>query len=296
MAWRAEWETPERQFGFGGGRGGSFFSHAPITRTLLLLCVGVTLLSLVARNWIGAGDPTAWLALSLDNAPFVYPFFTYVFPHSTYNPLHIILNMLMLWWLGQELESRLGKTRYLTLFFGAAVFGALAHLAFTLALREARGGMLMGASGGVFALIFFIARETPSRPFFFYFVQIPARVLAFLLLVLEVWPLLFGRFDADGVAHACHLAGAAYGFVWQRHPFDAFAALDRARGVLRERAAERTAANESADDAEMDRLLRKIHDQGMPSLTASERRFLEERSRALKRRPPGSVDTLRDPP
>jgi hypothetical protein len=32
----------------------------------------------------------------------------------------------------------------------------------------------------------------------------------------------------------------------------------------------------------------------MPSLTAGERRFLEQRSRTLKRRSPGSVDTPDD--
>ena len=216
MSWRPEWEeAPHGRFGFGFGSGSrrSFFSVAPITRTLVLLCIAVTLLSALARNWLDVEDPSRWLALSTDNAPFVYPFFTYVLPHSTYNPLHIVLNMVMLWWLGQELEVRLGPTRYLTLFFGAAVLGAIAHLGLSLFVG-ARSGLLMGASGGIFALIFFIARESPGRPFFFYFIAIPARVLAIILLVIEVWPIFFGSFS-DGVAHACHLAGAAFGYVYR---------------------------------------------------------------------------------
>ncbi len=277
MTWRPEWdEAPQRRFGFGGG--GSFFAVAPLTRTIVLLCVAVWLLSSVSVHWFGlSSELSNRLALSLDNAMWVYPFFTYVLPHSIYAPLHVVLNMVMLWYLGQELEVRLGRARFATLFFGAAALGGLAHLVLALVTRSA-GGDLMGASGGIFALIFFIARESPGRPFFFYFVAVPARVLAFLLVVLEVFPLFTGSF-ADGVAHACHLSGAAFGWVFQRHPFDAFALLARAR----EAAAERSRASEQrhaeADEQEMDRLLKKIHEQGMPSLTASERRFLEERSR-----------------
>jgi len=281
MTWRPEWDdASRRRFGFGGG-GRSMFAGAPLTVTLMLACIAVTVLAAISVNWFGLReDPLRWLALSLDNAAFVYPFFTYVLPHSTYHPLHIVLNMYVLWFLGRELEARLGRARFATLFFGAAVFGALAHLVVSLVIRI-RPGSLMGASGGIFALIFFIARETPGRPFFFYFVAVPARVLAILLVALESWPIIFGQ-ASDGVAHACHLAGALFGWVYQRHPFDAFGRVGRVRDALRERAAERTERRAEEDDAEMDRLLRKIHDEGMPSLTASERRFLDERSRSLR--------------
>lgn len=281
MSWRPEWEEAgPRRMGFGGG-GGPFFAVAPITRTLVVLCILVTLFAAVARNWFGLQeDPSRWFALSADNAWYLYPFVTYVLPHSTYDAWHVVLNMVMLWFLGQELEARLGRTRFATLFFGAAVFGALAHLGFSL-VSGMRPGDLMGASGGIFALLFFIARESPNRPFFFYFIAIPARVLAIILVIVEVWPLVFGGF-ADGVAHACHLAGAGFGWVWQRHPFDALGLLDRVREAMRSRSSAREVRRAEEDDAEMDRLLRKIHEQGMPSLTERERRFLDDRSKRLR--------------
>src|SRR5687767_1907490 len=103
MTWRAEWEEPpHRRMGFGGvGGGGRFFAVAPITRILVLLCIAVTLLSALGANWFAANQtPTRWLALSLDNAWYVYPLFTYVLPHSTYDAWHIVANMVMLWYLG----------------------------------------------------------------------------------------------------------------------------------------------------------------------------------------------------
>jgi membrane associated rhomboid family serine protease len=285
MSWRPEWEEgPPRRMGFGGTGGGSFFAVAPIARTLLLLCIGVTVFSAISRNWIGADPLEPWLALTPQNAKFVYPFFTYVLPHSTYDAWHIVLNMVMFWYLGQELEVRLGRTRFLTLFFGAAVFGAIAFVLLAVAMSLFTGSVpsyrLMGASGGIFALIFYIARESPSRPFFLYFIAVPARVLAFILVVLEIWPIIFGA--SDGVAHSVHLAGAGFGWVYQRHPFDAFALVGRWREAARARAVRREQRVGERDDAEVDRLLRKIHDQGMPSLTPAERRFLDERSRSLR--------------
>lgn len=283
MTWRPEWEQPpQRRFGFGGfGGGRSFFAVAPLTKLIVLACVAVTLLSAVSVNWFGfEKDLSYYLALRHDNAVLVYPFFTYVLPHSVYGPLHIVLNMVMLWYLGQELEVRFGRTRFATLFFGAAALGGLAHLFLSLVTRVPPG-VLMGASGGIYALIFFIARESPSRPFFIYFISVPAIVLAFLLLVLDLYPIIFGSL-ADNVAHACHLAGAGFGWVFQRHPFDAFAFVPTVRERLRERSEERTQRNATDADAEMDRLLQKIHEQGTTSLTPSERRFLDERSKSLR--------------
>jgi membrane associated rhomboid family serine protease len=296
MAWRPEWDdAPRHRLGFGGGR----FGRAWASRLLVALCVLVTLVATVADNWFrGDGEPSAitpWLALHLGNAKWVYPFFTYVLPHDTGSPLHLLLNMVMLWLLGEELELKLGRTRFLTLFFGAALTGAAAFLAVEYATRlppsayeglarPLHGTMLLGASGGLFGLLVHVARESPNRPFFFYFVAVPAKVLVGLFVLLDVYPLLFGR--ADGVAHVCHLGGAAFGWVWYSHPFDAYGALPAAlrswRASAAARATQRTAERDAADDAEMDRLLQKIQEQGMPSLTASERRFLEERSRRLR--------------
>lgn len=266
-----------RRMGFGGGS----FGAARITRLLVVLCVGVTLASAVSANWFGADRTLSWfLGLRSGNAAWLYPFVTYVLPHDSYHPLHIVLNMVMLWFLGRDLEVRLGRGRFLALFFGGAIAGALGHVLLGLVLGRSTG-LLMGASGGIFALIFFVARETPHRQFVFYFIPIPARVLAFLLLVLEVYPLVFHGLEG-GVAHACHLAGAGYGWVFQRHPLEIPDFAARWRAARARRASEAVRRESAADDAEMDRILAKIGAHGMPSLSERERRFLEQRGRELR--------------
>ena len=277
MAWRSGWnDGPRRGLGFGAALG-----PARATMTILIACCAVTLASMIVD---GRGDGTrpviGWLALHGGNAKFVYPFFTYVLPHSTSFLLHLVLNMVMLVSLGAEIEIRFGRGRFLTLFFGGALLGAITWFAVEAASGGA--GPLLGASGGIFALLFFVAREQPSRSFFFYFVAVPARVLAAILVLLDLVPLLQGA--SDGVAHACHLAGAAFGFVFQRHPFDALSALSGVRAAVREQSQQRTVQRARDDDAEMDRLLAKIHDSGMQSLTRSERAFLERRSKDARRR------------
>lgn len=290
MTWRPEWEEqPRRGFGFGGGVGGW-----GATRTLVALCVVVTLVSMVMAA-IERSDParaaepltlTYWLGLSTQNAAWVYPWFTYVFPHDVTDVTHILFNGVILWFLGVDLEARLGRGRFLTLFFGSALVGAIAHIVVQAIFFPVLPGQiaphLIGASGGIFGLIFYVARETPNRPFFFFIIAVPAKVLAAILLIKELFPLLSNGVNSDSTAHLCHLGGLAFGLAYFSRPFDAFEGLARMRERWRTVAAARLRDRIASDDAEMDRLLQKIHERGMESLTASERSFLDERSRNLR--------------
>jgi membrane associated rhomboid family serine protease len=281
MTWRPEWEEqPRRGFGFGGGGGGW-----GATKTLVALCVGVTFVSMVIAA-AGGGQPlNQWFGLSLRNAAWIYPWFTYVFPHDATDVTHILFNGILLWFLGVDLEARLGRRRFLTLFFGSALVGAIAHVVIQAVASDNPAQLsfrLIGASGGIFGLIFYIARETPNRPFFFFIIAVPARVLAGILLIKETFPLLSNGFNSDGIAHLCHLGGAAFGLLWYSRPFDAFEGLASLRDRWRAHAAARARERVASDDAEMDRLLKKIHDTGMESLTGAERSFLDERSRNLR--------------
>ena len=84
-----------------------------------------------------------------------------------------------------------------------------------------------------------------------------------------------------GVATQVHLAGAAVGWFWA----NGFAhlgwpdPLSRWRASRQEAARRREATRAADDEAELDRILAKISREGLPSLTAKERDFLEKRSR-----------------
>jgi membrane associated rhomboid family serine protease len=62
-------------------------------------------------------------------------------------PIHILFNMLMLWWFGQALEVLLGPVRYLGIYFASALAGSAG------ALLVAPDVPTVGASGAVFGIL-----------------------------------------------------------------------------------------------------------------------------------------------
>ncbi|MEU3662544.1 rhomboid family intramembrane serine protease [Streptomyces sp. NPDC032940] len=74
-----------------------------------------------------------------------YRLLTAMFLHGSY--MHILFNMLSLWWLGGPLEGALGRARYLALYFCSGLAGsALSYL-----IAEPNQPSL-GASGAIFGL------------------------------------------------------------------------------------------------------------------------------------------------
>ncbi|MEU2774493.1 rhomboid family intramembrane serine protease, partial [Streptomyces sp. NPDC007162] len=63
------------------------------------------------------------------------------------NYMHIVFNMLSLWWIGGPLEAALGRARYITLYFVSGLAGsALTYL------LAAQNQPSLGASGAIFGL------------------------------------------------------------------------------------------------------------------------------------------------
>ncbi|MFJ8720002.1 rhomboid family intramembrane serine protease [Streptomyces sp. NPDC004166] len=74
-----------------------------------------------------------------------YRLLTSMFLHVNY--IHILFNMLSLWWIGGPLEAALGRARYLALYFVSGLAGS----ALTYLLADANQPSL-GASGAIFGL------------------------------------------------------------------------------------------------------------------------------------------------
>jgi membrane associated rhomboid family serine protease len=74
-----------------------------------------------------------------------YRLLTAMFLHGSY--IHILFNMLSLWWIGGPLEAALGRARYLALYFVSGLAGsALTYLI------AAPNQPSLGASGAIFGL------------------------------------------------------------------------------------------------------------------------------------------------
>ncbi|MGW1722573.1 rhomboid family intramembrane serine protease [Streptomyces sp. NPDC002306] len=123
-----------------------------------------------------------------------YRLVTAMFLHSGY--IHILFNMLSLWWVGGPLEAALGRARYLALYFISGLAGgALTYL------LVAPNKASLGASGAIFGLFGAMAvlmrrRNYDMRP-----------VIALLVINLIV------TFGWPNIAWQAHIGGLVAGVV-----------------------------------------------------------------------------------
>lgn len=241
----------------------------------------------------------------------IWRLWTHGFLHDPTNPFHIIFNMLLLWWFGEEMENHYGSKEFLAFYLVAL---PLAGLAFVASAAAGLNGTTLetralGASGAVTAVMVVFAFHYPNyRVYMFYLIPMPI----WILLVINIGMDLFGMFGApalDGrrVAFAAHLGGAAFGFAyywwdWRilsmipRWPARTVARAQPKLRVYREESppevkAEAEAAKVAADgpvdehlEAQVDAVLAKVAKHGKESLTPSERDILQKASELYRRR------------
>ena len=136
--------------------------------------------------------------------------FTHAFLHG--NTLHLLFNMMGLWFAGRIVERVMGTGRFLVLYLAAAVTGGLFQIAF------GGPGPLIGASGAVFGVLIAFAMLFPQSRVVAILFFVPVRLrakyfgwgLALSSLILLVTGLL------PGIGHAAHFGGCVAGYVFVR--------------------------------------------------------------------------------
>ncbi|AOS42990.1 Rhomboid family protein [Lacunisphaera limnophila] len=229
---------------------------------------------------------------------------THGFLHSTGNPLHIIFSLLGLVLIGRELEPQLGARRFTLVFGGALVTGAFCWLA----LHWRTGGGYIGPSAGILGLLVVLARLYENQrmnfmPFFLFsvtmqpmhFVYGLAAIDAFLLILYE----LPGSPVPFGYAPSVHLGGMLAGwlyfqFLHANNGWDRAASFSlptwlrwprrRPPAAATPAAPARTRRATETLRADVDRILDKINSQGFGSLTAEEKRTLDDAKDLLNQR------------
>jgi membrane associated rhomboid family serine protease len=137
----------------------------------------------------------------------VWQLVTYMFLHATTWLGHLLLNMLMLWMFGTELERLWGTRVFLKYYF---VCGIGAGITTCLIFRNST---TIGASGAIFGVMLAYALVYPNRQILLWFI-FPMRALSFVLLCvgIELFSLL--GLQQDGVAHFAHLGGMLFGYLY----------------------------------------------------------------------------------
>lgn len=268
------------------------------------------LVGITVAVWIGQlatrhadwGGLTQWGAYAGGNVlgGEVWRLLTPTFLHHPQGLLQVIFNMLVLYWVGRQLEERYGSREFLAFYLAA---GLLSYL--TLFLAELAGvvapSIVYGSNPAVDAAFVVFAFLYPHQ-----------RILLFFVLPVPVWGAAVGfvLLNALGAAAGAGfpfvaLAGAAYGALYYLGGIrltGVFASRDsrswgRARSQPRLRVVppddpeDGTAADEPPPappedrmDDRVDRLLEKVSRFGQESLTAEERELLFRAGEQYKKR------------
>ena len=264
-------------YSFGG------FMMTPMVKRLLIANVAtfVLLLMLPERMWV-----LEWLAFRPDRV-LTRPWgaITYMFVHA--DLIHLLVNMLVLFFFGPPLEDSWGSREFLRYYLICGMGGVL--LSFLLA----PGAPIVGASAACYGLMLAFAMSWPDAPIYVWGIfPVKAKYLVgffFLLTFVQA-------FGAPGgpVAHMAHLGGLLTGLVYIRADWRPGARLEsikrrmsrirRLAIVPRNKEPQPRSSSWRADDEgelldAVDRVLDKISTEGMSALTRDERKLLDEVSR-----------------
>lgn len=133
------------------------------------------------------------------------------------NLAHIALNMFGLFMFGRDVETVLGRRRFLHLYFAAVLSAALLQLFVVSNAVSGEPQPTLGASGGVFGVLLAFGMLFPERRVMLLFppIPMPAWVMVTGYALIELANGVLGT-DA-GVAHFAHLGGMLGGYLMLRH-------------------------------------------------------------------------------
>lgn len=232
-----------------------------------------------------------------------WKFLTYGFAHAPFpNYMHLVGNMIGLFFFGRAIEQRYNAREFLTFYLVTIVICGVFWSLVGLATQQPPASTVIGASGAITAVVvLFIFLYPKQTVLLFFVIPMPAWVLGVLLIVMNLGGA--AGYGEDDIAYTVHLAGAAfavlyYKFNWRistpfanmSNPFKRGPKLrihDPAQDGYDPGSTSNSGPSSAKSDKlaeEEDRILEKIHRQGVESLTRKERKILEKRSQHYKER------------
>lgn len=226
---------------------------------------------------------------------------TYMFTH--FNLLHVLFNMLVLFWFGRIFLQYLTARQLLSTYILGGLAGALFYILFINGfpgLREHLGSSMLGASAAIMAIVIAISFYVPNYTIYLLFIgPVRLKYIALAFIIMDV--LMIASYNAGG--HIAHLGGAVYGYWfismfrkghdignWLNNLLDKTVVLFKRRPKLNvsyRKAAKRVSDEEYnrskvEQQKEIDKILDKIAQGGYESLTKKEKETLFKMSNHKK--------------
>ena len=249
----------------------------------------------------------------------VWRLVTSAFCHDPNSIMHILFNMLFLYWFGRRLEGMFGSFEFGCFYLAGVLISAVAYI--VVAQVSGSNVPAIGASGGVWAVMAFYALTFPYDKIYIYFLfPVEIRFVAIIYFLFDLHPVLLQLAGYDqsmiggNTAHAAHVGGAILGFMyWRYHwriapwvypwvskwfpnsqprifrpqsrsqvwknPQRATVPFERKTVVVEPRETLR-----DSDALQLDQILAKISEHGRDSLNAEEEEFLKNIAGKLNQR------------
>ena len=164
-------------------------------------------------NWFGL------IPYKLINDFWLWQPFTYMFIHST-SVMHVLFNMLLLWWLGSELEQRWGSRFFLTYFLTCGIgTGFLYSFCMLMYFFISNNHLVLqmpvvGASGAIFGLLLAYGMIFGEKVVYFMMMfPMKAKYFVMLLGAMEILTMMDSGLSGQ-TANLAHLGGIVVGFIF----------------------------------------------------------------------------------
>jgi membrane associated rhomboid family serine protease len=279
----------------------SFKTGSTLTR-LIYINLGVFLLlqvSMIFLHLFNLGDymyqTLRWLGVPASLPTLItrpWTIITYMFVHENF--LHILFNLLWLYWFGRIFLAHLSEKQLLSVYLLGGIVGALLYIAsyniFPGLIQQSQVSFAIGASAAIMAIVIAIGTLVPDHKIYIVFLG-PVKIIYVALAGFILSSLI--DFSVNTGGKIAHIGGAAFGYLFTLRykngkdftmGFSRF--IDRILYFFRPRQKMRVTHKANLNDdleynrvkvekqKELDRILDKISKKGYDSLTAEEKETL----------------------
>ena len=187
----------------------------PTVKWIIIACVVVFVMQ-VLSGWLG-GPITALFSLTpamVLGSLYLWQLFTYVFLHG--GVFHLLINMLILFMFGCELERYWGSRQFWRYFL---VTGIGAGICIALVNFFSYQGSTLGASGAIYGVLLAYGMTFPDRIIYvMLFFPLPAKIAVMIFGGIAFLSSLSG--SDSGISHVAHLGGMLAGYLYlKRGPY-----------------------------------------------------------------------------
>lgn len=205
------WQDIKHQYEYGG-------SHVKLIILNVAVFIVANIILLFGNFLMQAQYGTQflnWFMAVADVKAMIYKpwaFFTYMFLHERF--LHILFNMLFLYWFGNVLKEFVGNARVVPVYIYGGLAGVVLFMICYNIFPAFKGQLMvpiLGASAGVMAVVLAAATIAPNYTFFLFLIG-PVRIkwIAFFYVLMD----LIQMRNGNPGGHIAHLGGAVLGYLY----------------------------------------------------------------------------------